>query len=128
MRTAKLIMLCLLSAGCASSPSGGMRPVPTDRRVITAEEILPSVGTTAYDVISQLRPEYLRSRGRSSLRTTEAPTAMVYVDNVQMGNLDALRNLAAHSILRVEYLGASDATTRFGTDHTGGAIIVYTKR
>jgi len=84
-------------------------------------------GMTVYDLIAQLRPEYLRSRGSNTLRNLTPPTAIVYLDGVKYGSLDQLRSMSADHISQVQYLSASNATTRFGMDHTGGAILVTTK-
>ena len=100
-----------------------------DRSILTANEIqMQKAGAwTAYDVIARLRPEYLRSRGAASLRNTTPPTAVVYLDEMRYGGINSLKSLSADQILRIEYINASDATTRFGTDHLGGAILVTTK-
>lgn len=128
MRNLKMSMMVLMLAACATATTGTGRLSAGDRDVLTAAEISQSGGATAYEVIAQLRPEFLRSRGISSLLAATAPTAVVYMDNVQVGGLDVLRTVGAQAISRVEYLSASDATTRFGTDHTGGAILISTKR
>ena len=128
MRSVMISGTVLLLAACAIAPSGAGRMSGEDRDVLTAAEISQSGGATAYEVIAQLRPEFLRSRGLSSLLAATAPTAVVYMDNVQLGGLEVLRTVGAQTISRVEYLSASDATTRFGTDHTGGAILISTKR
>jgi hypothetical protein len=91
---------------------------------------------TAYELIAHLRPEYLRNRGQNTLRETtsasgpptyNAPTATVYLDNARFGDLESLKNISAESILRIQYLSASAATTRFGMDNSAGAILVFTK-
>lgn len=128
MRLCKLLAVVLLCAACAATSSKGAGGSSRNRDVIENAEIAGSSGATAYDVVAQLRPEYLRSRGQSSLTETAPVTAIVYIDNIQMGSLSALRNLDAQAMLRVEYLNAPDATTRFGTDHNGGAVLVFTKR
>jgi len=128
MRNLRISGMVLVLAACATAPSGAGRSNPEGRHILNAAEISQSGGASAYEVIAQLRPEFLRSRGISSLLAPNASTAVVYVDNVQLGGLDVLSTLGAQTISRVEYLGASDATTRFGTDHTGGAILITTKR
>jgi hypothetical protein len=97
--------------------------------VLTLEEIqgARATGWTAWDLISQLRPEFLRSRGASSLRSIEPTTAVVYVDDIRYGELESLRTMSADQIHRVQYVNAADATTRYGTDHFGGAILITTK-
>jgi len=41
--------------------------------------------------------------------------------------VDALRSIPLDSVRRIEWLGGMDATTQFGMNHTGGAIVVSTR-
>jgi len=126
MRRNILAVVVLLSAaGCAASTSTGRGP--GNRNVLTAAEIRTAQGSTAHEVISQLRPEYLRTRGANSPTNPLPVTAEVYLDGLHFGSIESLGSLRAEQIVRVEYLNASDATTRFGTGHTGGAILISTK-
>ena len=125
-----VVALHVFLLGCGSGPprDGGLSSF--NRSLLTADEIQSSrsVGSSAYDLISQLRPEFLRSRGRASLQDMSPVTAVIYVDDIRFGELDSLRKLGADQIYNVRYIGASDATTRFGTDHLGGAILINTKK
>lgn len=123
------LALGLVVAGCGNNPSPNRDLGLRNRSVLTADEIqMQKAGAwNAYDVIARLRPEYLRSRGASSLRNTAPVTAVVYLDEMRYGSLNTLKQLSADQIWRIEYINAADATTRFGTDHLGGAILVYTK-
>ncbi len=117
-----------VSAGCGPTPMN--TPYPTrNRNVLLVDEITAAkgMGGSAYDMIAQLRPEFLRSRGATSLRNTTPPTAIVYLDGVKYGDLQSLRQISGEHVTRVDYLNGSEATTRFGTDHVGGAIIITTK-
>ena len=109
-------------AGCATSPAGsGSR----SRNVITAEEIAEIQASTAFDAVQRLRPEFLR-RGRVNMSSDTQTLPIVYVDDVRYGGVDELRRIRASQVVRIEYLSGSDATTRFGTGHAGGAILVTT--
>ena len=124
------LALQIALAGCGRAAARDWEDLGfRDRSVLMAEEIqMQKAGAwTAYDVIARLRPEYLRSRGASSLRTTTPATAVVYLDEMKYGGLNSLKSLSADQILRIEYINAADATTRFGTDHLGGAILITTK-
>jgi hypothetical protein len=46
---------------------------------------------------------------------------------VRHGGLDFLQTIRVEMVEQMEYLDASDATTRFGTGHGGGAIVVLTR-
>ena len=121
------LYIFVVACGSGPTPTGGLGF--RNRSVLTAEEIdaSRSGGWTAYDLIARLRPEYLRSRGPSSLRTLAPTTAVVYVDDMRFGELASLRTFNTDQILFIQYLNAADATTRFGTDHFGGAILITTR-
>jgi hypothetical protein len=48
----------------------------------------------------------------------------VYLGSQRMGDVEFLRSLALDAVDLVQYYDASDATTRFGIDNEGGAIVV----
>lgn len=124
-----VVALQLVVASCGSAPAPADGLGFRNRMVLTLEEIQAShtSGSSAYDLIAQLRPEFLRSRGSSSLRRTETPKAVVYVDAMRYGDIGSLRTVSAAQIQYIQYLSALDATTRFGTNHFGGAILISTK-
>jgi hypothetical protein len=81
------------------------------------------VATGASDLHAALRlarPRFLRTRAARK----DAP--VVYVDGVRVGDLAYLRSLPVRDVAIVRALGRSEATTRFGTDHVGGALLVTT--
>jgi hypothetical protein len=89
--------------------------------VITQEEIAEVTAATAMDVVRRLRPAWLRVR-------TGGDEAVVYIDRTRRGGLELLRSLVVEVVLEMRYMSPSDATTRFGTGHRGGVILVTTKR
>ena len=125
MRSVAALLLTASLAACAST--GGSSPV-RERDVITAEEIARLHVATAYDVVQNLRPEFLRSRGAASIQNPAPETAIVYVDGVRSGGIDALHNLPRDVLHEIRYLNGADATTIYGTGHGGGAIQVITRR
>jgi hypothetical protein len=96
--------------------------------VITAQEIAALTVVDAYEVVEKLRPEFLRSRGPSSIRNARPDYAIVYIDGVRAGGLSELRRVPRGVIAEIGYMAAADATTRYGIDHSGGAILVQTNR
>jgi hypothetical protein len=71
-----------------------------------------------HDVLRDLRPGFLWFRGVS-------PT--VYVDGVRVASDATLRELPVRWVERVELLSGAEATLRFGTNHTGAALLVTTR-
>lgn len=128
-------LVMAISSGCAtagSSPSGTTSKGSRSQDVIAEAEIASRAreATTALQVIEQLRPQMLRGRGVSSPSDVsgEATLPKVYVDEVSYGNLNTLSNVSAGQIKEIRFLNSRDATTRWGTGHMGGVILVTTKK
>jgi len=123
-------ILIVLVSGCSSMREGTTGRVQGD--VLTAEEIATTNAQNAYDAISLRRPFFLKSRGMRSLR--EAPAGqtveypVVYLDRMYYGDLESLKNISVSLIDQIRYLDFNAATVQFGTGHSGGIILVITKR
>lgn len=134
MRLILTLLFAGLGAGAlVAQDAEPKKQVPTRQAtLITAAEIGPirHEMPTAYELIQRLRPQFLRSRGTTSLggsAGSSKPTALVVVDGSPRGDLSALRQVSAMSIEEIRYLSAADASIRFGTGYTGGAILVTTR-
>ena len=74
---------------------------------------------TASDVIVYARPAWLQSRGL---------TISVFLNGVQMGNLEQLDSIPSVSLQELKFLSASEAAMLYGTGAgMGGAIDIKTK-
>ena len=61
--------------------------------------------------------------------TSQGPVPVVlFVDDVRLGELNGLVNIPANRVKEIRYIGARDATTRYGTGVGCGVILVTTKR
>lgn len=89
------------------------------RNALSESEVRLATGSSAFEVIQQLRPAFLRRRG-----SLHGPT--VFVDNVPRGGVDELRRISAGSIAGIRYFDGLAATQTFGTGYTGGIIQVLT--
>ncbi len=96
--------------------------------MILAAELLEVERSNAYEAVQRLRPRWLQSRGAGSIGTLERDTPRVYVDGQLYGESESLRTIDIRDIQEMRYMSASDATTRYGTNHTAGAILVVTRR
>jgi len=103
------------------------RPRARATNVIIEEDIRRSEATDAYEIVQRLRPNWLRRRGPTNVRSRESGEVTVYVDGMQYGNAAALRNIPAGNVVTISYLSAADATLRFGPRHTGAVIEVTTR-
>jgi hypothetical protein len=81
----------------------------------------------AYEIVRSLRPAWLHGRGAHSVASLH-DRAVVYVDGIRAGGLEHLEQIRASSVASMRYLSAADATTRFGTGHAGGVIMVTTRQ
>ena len=101
-----------------------------ERHRISFEEITTraSDAKTAYDIVKRLRPQFLQTRGSGSIRSRTPVPIKVFVDGGLRGGVGALNEVVAHSVVEITYLNGPDATTRYGTGHESGAILVTTGR
>jgi len=120
-------VLSVLGCQAATGSGTGAATPSTSRRVLLGDEIRSVSATDAYEAVQRLRPEWLRRRGQVSIQDPSAGGVVIYLDGVRFGGPRSLEGLRAESIVQMEYLDASDATTRFGTGHGGGAILVRTR-
>lgn len=150
-----IVAMVVAATACGSAQTPVTTGVSGTRDNLGQAEIQANrtSGMTAYDLVARLRPEYLRNRGNNTLRATTSasgpptsssnntltettsasgpgykpPTATVYLDNARYGDTESLKSINAENVLRIQYLSASAATTRFGTDSSAGAILVFSK-
>jgi hypothetical protein len=124
------VFLAVLISACSSLKEGTTGTSQGD--VLTAEEIATTTALTAYDAISLRRPFFLKSRGMRSLheapagQTVEYP--VVYLDRMYFGDLESLKTIPVTTIDEIRYLDFNAATVQFGTGHSGGIVLVITRR
>jgi hypothetical protein len=109
----------------ASTPAGptpaATAPGRPSRDLITRAQIDATPSQDAFELVQRLRPEYLRERGQSSI--TRGPALpVVYMDGVRRGGPEMLKTIRSSEIEEIRFISATDATTRWGTEHTAGAI------
>jgi len=118
-------LILLAPAGCASA-GGSSRAARPDADVLTAEEIESDANLDVLTLLQRLRPRWLQARGSMSFGGQS--TASVIVDGVNQGGLGYLRGIRAIEVQEIRYMSASDATTRYGVNMAGGAILVTLRR
>jgi len=134
-------LLALAAVGCATAGSSGSTsagasasqssaPRRGGANMISEAEITSSGVSNAYELIQRLRPAWLRARGTSSVNgsTGGGDAPVVYMDGAQLGDLSSLSSVSIQTIRQVQFLSASEATQRFGTNQMGGAILLTSKR
>lgn len=120
---AAIVILCGASS-CAPRTPGSAQHRPHDD--ITRSELGQVLAESAYGAIAQLRPSWLFHR-RIPTPTNPSPEPAIYLDRARLRQLDDLHTIPVEDVERIQFLMARDATTRFGTGHMWGAIIVITR-
>jgi len=115
---------CIVLASCASGGSGGNNS-PGPYNVLTASQLRDTSTQSVYDAIRRLRPQWLRVRGRTSINAVGPDEPIVYVDGARYGSLNDLGRMDVNQVTRAEFVDPLEATTRFGINHTGGAILIF---
>ena len=121
LRAGGLLCLLIVSA-CASTSSSNRGSLD----VVTRAEMDGVQAADAYALLQRLRPQFLRTRGSVSMSNTSDAYPIVYLNNVRHGNLNSLRDIPVNDIQEIRFISASDATTRWGTGHGSGVIMVRT--
>jgi len=142
-----LALIAAASAGlaCASStggaggaPGGGVSPsgtavAPTssNRSVINGEELSNTHETSLYNAIQRLRPDWLRTRGPSSIQAgaqgnMNADAVNVFQDMQKLGTVDVLRSMSLNQATSLRFYTAAEAQLRFGTGNPNGVIQILT--
>jgi len=122
------LSLAIAFAACASPGTASRRSSPDS---LTAEEIRTSTAGNAYDLIRQLRPNWLRATGTGSISGGVARTqaVLVYLDGQRFGELRSLETLGVNGIRSMQWLDpgrAATVLTGIGSDPIAGAISIRT--
>ena len=127
MRRSTLTVLVLQLVLAACAPNGqSASPVGGRPDLLTEEQLRSQSYTTAFEAVSSLRPQWLRTRGVDSFR---APTQIqVYLDNMRLGGVNSLQQIPSVAVYWIRWYDGLDATARWGLDHGQGAIYVSTSR
>lgn len=121
-------VLASLAAGCARASASSDAPAATQpantssRNTLTQQQLSATNANSLYDAIEKLRPEWLTSRGATSV-TNAAPTlASVYMNGTMLGKTDYLRDMRVLDVTEVRYWDAGQASARFGMGHPRGVV------
>ena len=124
IRLTAVILGLAAATGCASSKTAAQAGAShrSTGDVLGGEELSGTGATNVYDAVQRLRPQWLTSA--RIRRGGSGDELVVYLDSNRYGTLTSLRSLSLGGVQEVRFYGASEATNRFGTGHTGGAIVV----
>lgn len=126
IRAVPLVLATVISlAGCATS--GANRGSSGSRNILTHEQLATANSDNLFEAIVKLRPEWLTSRGPTSV-TDATPTGVdVYMNGSMLGRADVLREMGILDVTEVRYWDAGQASARFGMGHPRGVIQITRK-
>ena len=90
--------------------------------VLTQEDLAATNSSSLYDALAKLRPEWLTSRGPTSVTDPTPAAAHVFMNGILLGDLSALRDVRVLDVSEVRYWDAGQASARFGMGHPRGVI------
>jgi hypothetical protein len=117
----------LLCAGCARNTAGGGAAAPPASsrnagNALTQQQLAATNAANLYEAIQKLRPEWLTTRGATSVTDATPTTANVYMNGTMLGPVDYLREVHVLDVSEVRYWDAGQASARFGMGHPRGVI------
>jgi hypothetical protein len=128
-RKSLVLLLVAMSFGCAPPSSSG-EAGSRKSQIITQQEISAAgMSGNAYELISRLRPNFLVTRGQTTLGAESAASyPNVYLDGVAFGDINTLKNLDSAQIAEIRLYQAWEAQTKFGLGNNSGVIAITTRR
>jgi hypothetical protein len=111
-------LLCLV-VGCVTAGSGQRSGSST---VLNAAQLAAANTDNLYDAIIKLRPEWLTSRGPTSVTDLTPSGVDVYQSGNLMGKAEYLKDVRMLDVTEVRYFDTGQASARFGMGHPRGVI------
>ncbi len=123
-----ILLIGTACSGAATSAGTGAAGRPRSQAgPITFEEIQQQGQySNLYDLISILRPRWVRSQGPDTFQGGQGEV-QVHVDGNRLGGVGVLRRIPVSGVTSIEWFSPIDASARFGLDHGHGAIVVSTR-
>jgi outer membrane cobalamin receptor len=125
MAPSPLSILILLTACVSSSrlAEPAAAAPASDSSVITRAEIDRGQWSDTYELVRNLRPRWVESRGPDTI-LGEPGKVQVYVDGMRLGAVDLLRSVPTSAIQRLAWVDPVASAGRWGPDHAHGVIEV----
>ena len=120
-----LLATCFM-LGCAGAPAGG-RADSGGGSTLTREQLQATNSDELYAAIAKLRPEWLSSRGPTSVTDPTPSSASVFMNGSLLGRAEYMREMRVIDVTEVRYWNAGEASARFGMGHPRGVIEITRK-
>jgi hypothetical protein len=113
-------------AGCAAATTQGAAGRGSGTQ-LTQTQLAAANADNLYDAVAKLHPEWLSSRGATSV-TDSSPTGVdIYMNGSFLGKADYMRGVRLLDVSSVRYWDAGQASARFGMGHPRGVIEITGK-
>lgn len=113
-------VVLLVGAACAG---GGRTAATASGNFLTRADLDAAGSVTAYEAVQRLRPNFLHTRGPTSLVNASARTRpVVFVDNSEYGEIESLRAFPVSRVEEIRYFSGPEATTKFGSAYGAGVV------
>ena len=121
MRVKVVVPLVMtLFAACASA--GTTARSTSGRNVLTQEQLAATNSENLYQAIAKLRPDWLTSRGPTSVTDPTPTSPSVFMGGTLLGKADYLQQMRILDVTEARYWDAGSASARFGMGHPRGVI------
>lgn len=120
-----LLATCLM-LGCAGAPAAGDQG-SGGRNTLSREQLQATNSEELYAAIAKLRPEWLSSRGPTSVSDPTPTSASVFMNGSLLGRAEYMREMRVIDVTEVRYWNAGQASARFGMGHPRGVIEIIRK-
>ena len=129
--TIAVYALVVAIAACASSGTGGVS-TRTSPDKISRSEITASSATNAYEVISRLRPNWLRPPATATIGggVVRSQALLVYLNSQRLEDVNALKSISAEGLDTAQWIDASRVQIVFNDapkTAVAGAILLKTR-
>jgi hypothetical protein len=121
------LIALLTSAISACAPASVYYPTMYDRSVVSLPEIQTVRAESAFDLVQKTRPNFLLSRGMTTILGLSSNLPTVYLDGMRYGPITSLKDIPASSVAEIRLYTAAESA-QFGMGNVGGVLSVRTRR
>lgn len=126
------LSFAVFAAACASSGGGGAT-ARSSPDAITRAEVSTTNATNAYELVSRLRPNWLRATPTGTIGggSITSQAILVYLDRQRLESLDALKTVSVEVIDSANWIDAARVQTVMPDVPSGpiaGAIVIRTRK
>jgi len=127
--TYRLVFAGIMATSLLACAAQGAATRGGNRNLVTAAELETAGDVTLHDALSRVRPTILQPRIGGGTTGVQSVAVSVFYDGLQMmEGLPHLRQISARNIQEVRFLEPQQANARFGGNHSGGALVVTSKK